>query len=264
MYARSKAVRAVSTVPVLMIFAVYAYIFIAVDFALVRTELRGKGMGHSETKMPKYHVYDKGIVLFNLFWALSLLSYLRTMLCDPGVVARNLGSIGITEKTTFCRKCDMQRPVRARHCSVCEVCVLRYDHHCPWVGNCVGLRNHKYFILTSVYGFCACAMAMFCLGPPVWLTVVGHLTTTYEPTMQFAFCVAAGICTAAMMTTIVHLCLLASDQTVVDLHDDDGNHPEINARGMRDVMGPLTLWWLLPTDPAIMNGGKNPYHRFKV
>ena len=53
MYARSKAVRAVSTVPVLMILAVYAYVFVAVDFALVRTELRGKGMGHSDTKMPK-------------------------------------------------------------------------------------------------------------------------------------------------------------------------------------------------------------------
>lgn len=249
MYARSKAVRAVSTVPVLMILAVYAYVFVAVDCALVRAELRSKGIGHDQ--LPRYHMYDSRIVLFNTFWALSILSYLRTLCCDPGVVARNLSSIGLAEKTTHCRKCDMQRPIRARHCSVCEVCVLRYDHHCPWVGNCVGLRNHKYFILTSVYGFFACFMAMVCLGPTVWLTVVGHLETTFEPTMQFAFCISAGVWAAAMMTTVVHLCLLVSDQTVVDLHDEENQNPEISARGIRDVMGPLNAWWLLPTDPYI-------------
>lgn len=246
MYARSKAVRAVSALPVLMILAVYMYIFVAVDWALVRTELRGAGV---YDRLPRHRLSDASILLFNTFWALSLFSYLRTMCCDPGVVARNLSYISLAEKTTYCRKCDMQRPVRSRHCSICEVCVLRYDHHCPWVGNCVGLRNHKYFILTSVYGFLACMMAMVCLGPTVWKTVVGHFEATFEPTMQFAFCISCGVWAAAMMTTVVHMCLLASDQTVVDLHDEESQNPELSARGMRDVMGPASIWWMLPTDP---------------
>merc|ERR1719482_266349 len=162
--------------------------------------------------MPKYHMYDKSILLFNLFWTLSLMSYLRTMLCDPGVVARNLDSIGITEKTTFCRKCDMQRPVRARHCSVCEVCVLRYDHHCPWVGNCVGLRNHKFFILSAFYASLACAAAMLALLPPVVESVYDLKKFPWQGTLDGAFCVCAGVWAAAMMTTVVHLCLLVSDQ----------------------------------------------------
>ena len=47
--------------------------------------------------------------------------------------------------------CRNWKPERAHHCSVCETCVLKMDHHCPWLGNCVGYHNFKEFFLFCFY-----------------------------------------------------------------------------------------------------------------
>lgn len=56
----------------------------------------------------------------------------------------------------LCEKCNLIKPDRCHHCSICGRCVLRMDHHCPWINNCVSFTNYKFFVLFLGYTFALC------------------------------------------------------------------------------------------------------------
>jgi hypothetical protein len=60
-----------------------------------------------------------------------------------------------------CKKCYIARVPGVKHCSFCKSCVFNMDHHCPWVNNCIGQYNKKFFIQFCVYSMISTALSTF-------------------------------------------------------------------------------------------------------
>jgi len=64
--------------------------------------------------------------------------------------------------TAECKICRANRPPRSFHCHFCERCVMRMDHHCIWLNQCVGTRNYRYFF--SLLLFFALGALYLCIN----------------------------------------------------------------------------------------------------
>ena len=106
------------------------------------------------------------LVAYHFLIFMVLWSYFACVLTEPGKVPDGwtppqeddeaaLGKSNSEKLRRFCRKCSAWKPERCHHCSVCGRCVLKMDHHCVWVANCVGAYNYKFFLLFLLYTFVA-------------------------------------------------------------------------------------------------------------
>uniref|UniRef100_A0A087YLM0 Palmitoyltransferase n=1 Tax=Poecilia formosa TaxID=48698 RepID=A0A087YLM0_POEFO len=125
-------------------------------------------------------------VLFVLLVLVSVLLYFAVSLMDPGFILTEDSdlqfTLGVTEEQQDmippsskslhqrrCSRCLLQQPMRSKHCQTCQHCVRRYDHHCPWIENCVGERNHRWFVL-----YLALQLLVLLWGLHVAWTGLGH------------------------------------------------------------------------------------------
>lgn len=117
----------------------------------------------------------------------------------------------------LCPDCETIKTSRSQHCLVCHQCVERFDHHCPWVNNCIGVKNHNTYMAYLVFQLLAILMDLVMC---IWATItVVHneyylepyyrdwkwLVKIQEPTIVFALVVLVGLMNGAVLVPFAKL-----------------------------------------------------------
>ena len=73
---------------------------------------------------------------YSILAALALASHVKTSLTDPGAVPTaavpTQEQRSSAQKLSMCSQCQTFKPPFSHHCRICNRCISRMDHHCPW------------------------------------------------------------------------------------------------------------------------------------
>jgi len=175
------------------------------------------------------------------------------------------------EAWSVCTRCESYRPPRAHHCRICKRCIRKMDHHCPWINNCVGESNQKFFIQFLFYVGVLSAYAMVLVG---WTWAckscpkeelqhkqnrILHEVILMLESLLF------GLFVLAIM--IDQLSAIFSDETAVEQVKNRKNRqtqPAPTFRRtkmdlMKDVFGKRVLYWFVPCADLMVSRKKKFY-----
>jgi len=244
-----------------LVFTLVVIMYVFVTFLVILTLPMMNSLDDHESGL----IYT---ITIGCMFAFLMLSFIRVASTDPGDIpswfADNVSpSAKLKVKTVeqksdgsrrYCNKCQLYKPDRTHHCRVCGRCNLKMDHHCPWINNCVGFKNYKFFLLFITY---ALASAMFVFI--VTLTTLPGLPQTLSPTdrmIVLSDCIISGALSLALLAFVsFHFYLLANNYTTIEFVEKRGcgsgmghvNFYDLGAwENIKKTMGSNILLWPFP------------------
>ena len=99
------------------------------------------------------------LTISSILYIIEIYSLIKCCFSDPGILHKQERDFryrprkyyikkivnGHLYEINYCNSCLLFKPPRASHCQLCDNCVLRFDHHCKWIGQCIGQKNYRYF-----------------------------------------------------------------------------------------------------------------------
>lgn len=189
--------------------------------------------------------------VFNIFW-----NYLLAISTRAGTPIPNeepeLG-IGVYKEYAthfdwnYCRRCKCVKPPHSHHCRVCGKCILHMDHHCPWISNCVGLKNYRYFVLFMFWVVLGLSFLFIHYVWPVWFSDIPRSQLTREMrdlkrtlTLACVISLSAGIPVFCLLS--FHIYLICTAQSTIEFYMNSRLRRSAAKRGETWV-NPSDLGW---------------------
>lgn len=215
-------------------------------------------------------------IVFTGLTAMSVLCYTLAIIRDPGQVPSSyVADLEDSDSSMhevkrkggdlrYCQKCGQYKPPRAHHCRVCKRCVLRMDHHCVWINNCVGHENYKAFFLFVLYVVLACIYALVLLvGSAIQELHDEERRSGNIFKTSYILCglIIIPLTVALIVLLVWHMYLLSHNKTTIEYHEgvrtmwlDEKagrvyHHPyDLGLfRNLVLVLGPNLATWICPT-----------------
>jgi len=222
----------------------------------------------------------RGLVQLSVFVPLTvmlLICYVRSILTHPGEIPDNdakwqymprdgkqtcaplsLQEVKKTGERRHCKWCGKFKPDRAHHCRVCGTCILKMDHHCPWIYNCVGFANYKYFFLLLFYCVLDCHFITWTMAESV-MRCVNNVSTPFLTLFLTFFGETLAVFLTVLVTMFfgLHIWLVSKGMTTIEFCEKstpkDGESKTYDSvydlgfcGNIRQVLGNNVIFWLLP------------------
>jgi len=244
---------------------------VGLTYYSVVVETLGPGMSSQDNKVK---ASATGVLagVYSLIVFMVLWSYFATVLTDPGRVPDNwhpfvddavaevelqrwmqFGDL-LYDRTDprrprYCRKCRIWKPQRTHHCSVSQRCILKMDHYCIWVVNCIGLLNYKFFILFITYSWIGCVSSVFILLSSL-IDYFADDDSDGSTVLFLSFVLNAALSVSLLLFLAMHIKLILSNCTSIEMYEKQRIDPWPYDRGhksnINEVFGPSKWMWLLP------------------
>ena len=203
------------------------------------------------------------LVIFHKCFVLALISYCRGVVSSPGYVPDSW-KVGVATEDQIvnlvkerkrsgelrlCSKEMKYKPDRAHYCSSFQRNVLRMDHYCPWMSNCIGHFNYKFFLQFLAYTVVSTNLACF-----VMLNAVCSSVFVPGTTVTILGCAGLAGLLASVLTPffIFHIWMLSKNLTTIEFCEklELGSYISPYDMGvwanLRSVLGGNVALWFLP------------------